>query len=64
MKTILHVMIAAILSTGCGSGDGYVSVDAKRFAEAISDPQDPLTRQDQSPYIAEVDAEARLLQRH
>ena len=37
MKAILYTMIAALLSTGCGSG--YVSVDAKQFAEAIRDPQ-------------------------
>ena len=37
MKTILYTMIAALLSTGCGSG--YASVDAKQFAEAIRDPQ-------------------------
>ena len=32
MKTILYTMIAAFLSTGCVNG--YVSVDAKQFAEA------------------------------
>lgn len=37
MKAILYTMIAALLSTGCGSG--YVSVDAKQFAEAIRDPK-------------------------
>ena len=37
MKAILYTMIAAFLSTGCVNG--YVSVDAKQFAEAIKDPQ-------------------------
>ena len=37
MKTILYTMIAAFLSTGCVNG--YVSVNAKQFAEAIKDPQ-------------------------
>ena len=37
MKTIFYTMLAAFLSTGCVNG--YVSVDAKQFAEAIKDPQ-------------------------
>ena len=37
MQTIFYTMLAAFLSTGCVNG--YVSVDAKQFAEAIKDPQ-------------------------
>ena len=37
MKTIILIMIAAFLHTGCSSR--YTSVDAKEFAEAISAPQ-------------------------
>lgn len=37
MKLMIYAMIAAFLHTGCGNG--YTSVDAKQFAEAISNPQ-------------------------
>lgn len=37
MKLIIYAMIAAFLHTGCGNG--YTSVNAKQFAEAISNPQ-------------------------
>ncbi|MBE6232674.1 MAG: rhodanese-like domain-containing protein [Bacteroidales bacterium] len=37
MKALIHIMLAALLHTGCAGR--YTSVDAKQFAEAISDPQ-------------------------
>jgi len=37
MKSLLYVMMAAFLSTGCSNR--YNSVDAQLFAEAISNPQ-------------------------
>ena len=37
MKAVLYAMMATFFHTACGSS--YISVDAGKFAEAISDPK-------------------------
>lgn len=37
MKAVLYAMMATFFHTACGSS--YISVDARKFAEAISDPK-------------------------